>query len=485
MRMSRPEDPARRRLMVDATRIALGSACGMAMLGRLQMVQAASRADDYRALVCLFLLGGNDSYNMVVPRNTSDYASYAAARPNLAIARETLVPITPSAGSAGADWGLHPAMPEMAALFQQGKAALLANVGPLIVPTSAADVQQQSVQLPPELFSHIDQQAHAMSLGSEVAAAPGWGGRLADRLTERLGIPAGSGRLPLSLTLSGNNAWQNGASGGLYTLGATGATRLDASLRSTGNARWDTRRGAFNALLDLGKRESPVMVRAAAEATRTARDFSESVNAAIDGVTITTPFPSSTLAQQLRTVARVIGARRTLGQTRQVFFVGFGGWDTHDRMLEDHQTLLGTVSKALGAFHQATVELGISASVTSFTMSDFGRTLNNNGDGTDHGWGGHSWVLGGDVVGGRFYGTMNEYALGSPRDAGRGRMVPTTSIEQLGATFARWMGLGYGDALEIFPNLPNFGAGADYLPMLASTNARLNDVGFTRSRGNK
>ena len=485
MRMSRPEDPARRRLMVDATRIALGSACGMAMLGRLQMVQAASRADDYRALVCLFLLGGNDSYNMVVPRNTSDYASYAAARPNLAIARETLLPITPSAGSAGADWGLHPAMPEMAALFQQGKAALLANVGPLIVPTSAADVQQQSVPLPPELFSHIDQQAHAMSLGSEVAAAPGWGGRLADRLTERLGIPTGSGRLPLSLTLSGNNAWQNGASGGLYTLGATGATRLDASLRSTGNARWDTRRGAFNALLDLGKQESPVMVRAAAEATRTARDFSESVNAAIDGVTITTPFPSSTLAQQLRTVARVIGARRTLGQTRQVFFVGFGGWDTHDRMLEDHQTLLGTVSQALGAFHQATVELGISASVTSFTMSDFGRTLNNNGDGTDHGWGGHSWVLGGDVVGGRFYGTMNEYALGSPRDAGRGRMVPTTSIEQLGATFARWMGLGYGDALEIFPNLPNFGAGADYLPMLASTNARLNDVGFTRSRGNK
>ena len=481
--MATPIHPSRRRFLDASTRIALGSACALATLGRLELAQAASRPGDYRALVCLYLLGGNDSYNMVVPRDAGAHATYAAARPALVVPREQLLPITPLSGGQGAAWGLHPGMPEMADLFGRGRAALLANVGPLMQPTSADDYRQARVPLPPELFSHIDQQAHSMSLGSEVEAKPGWGGKLADRLAERFAANRDANGLPTALSLSGANAWQNGSDGGLYTLGSTGVTRLDATLRSDPSARWTTRRDAFNALLDLGERDGSTFVRESSRATRRARDFAESVNAAIEPISPSTVFPTTTLGSAMRTIARVIGARRTLGQTRQVFFVGFGGWDTHDNMLEDHQTLLSTISQALGALHQATVELGVADAVTTFTMTDFGRTLNNNGDGTDHGWGGHSWVMGGDVVGGHFHGAINEYALGSSRDVGRGRMVPTTAVDQLGATLTRWMGLGYGDAIEIFPRLPAFGSGADYLPMLASTNAQLNGTGFTRNRG--
>lgn len=233
-----------------------------------------------------------------------------------------------------------------------------------------------------------------MSLGSEVEARPGWGGKLADRLAERFAANRDANGLPIALSLSGANAWQNGSDGGLYTLGSTGVTRLDTTLRSDPSARWTTRRDAFNALLDLGERDASTFVRESSRATRRARDFAESVNAAIEPISPVTVFPSTTLGSAMRTIARVIGARRTLGQTRQVFFVGFGGWDTHDNMLEDHQTLLSSISQALGAFHAATVELGVADAVTTFTMTDFGRTLNNNGDGTDHGWGGHSWILG-------------------------------------------------------------------------------------------
>jgi uncharacterized protein (DUF1501 family) len=461
--MATPIDPARRRFLGTSSRIALGSACALATLGRLELAQAASPSGDYRALVCLYLLGGNDSYNMVVPRDTGAHATYAKARPKLVVPREQLLPITPLSGGQGAAWGLHPAMPEMANLFGSGRAALLANVGPLMQPTSAEDYRQDRVPLPPELFSHVDQQAHSMSLGSETEQRPGWGGKLADRLAERFAANRDVNGLPTAFSLSGANAWQNGSDGGLYTLGSTGVTRLHSTLL-TPSARWTPRREAFNALLDLGESDKSTFVRESSRSTRRARDFAESVNAAIEPVLPKTVFPSTTLGSAMRTIARVIGGRSTLGQTRQVFFVGFGGWDTHDNMLEEHQALLSTISQALGAFHAATVELGVADAVTTFTMTDFGRTLNNNGDGTDHGWGGHSWVMGGDVVGGHFYGEMHEYALKSKRDVGRGRMVPTTAVDQLGATLARWMGLANGDAVEIFPRLPAFGSGA-YLPM--------------------
>lgn len=476
---------SRRRFLARSAQIALGSAAAFATMGRLQMVQAASRGarDDHRALVCVYLFGGNDSFNMLVPRSATAYAAYQAARPNLSIPTANLLPISPLSGAAGTDWGLHPAMPELQALFESGRAGLLANVGPLVAPTSKLDYQGRRVPLPPQLFSHVDQQAYSMSMGSETAARAGWGARIADRLASS-GYLAGSA-FPTNISLSGTNMWQAGASDGVYALGTNGPTQVDSSLRSSTTwSRVVPRRNAFRKLLDAAQRDSSLFIRETARLNQRALDFSEFAFNALAAVPqFTTQFPpagQNRLADSLLTVARTIAARNTLGQKRQVFFVGLGGWDMHDNMLADHDRLLRTVSQALAAFYSATVELGVSEQVTTFTMTDFGRTLNNNGDGTDHGWGGHSWLIGGDVVGRRIYGQVPELRLGSDLDVGRGRLIPTTSIEQLGSTFARWFGLRYGDAVDIFPNLRNFGSGADYLPMLASSNRLLNEVDFER-----
>ncbi len=479
---------ARRRFLGQSARIALGSAAAYATLGRLQMVQAASLgpAEDYRALVCLYLFGGADSFNMVVPRTSGAYATYQAARPALSIPMANLLPISPLSGDGGISWGLHPAMSEMQALFESGRAGLLANVGPLVTPTTKAAYQARSVPLPPELFSHVDQQAYSMSMGSETAARSGWGGKIADRMAET-GLLVGSG-LPTSISMSGTNMWQGGASDGIYTMGSGGPSRINDTLRASNTwSRVVPRRDAFYKLLDAAKRDSSLFTREYARISQRALDFSEFAFQSLnDAPPITTPFPlpgQNRLADTLKTVARTISARHALGQKRQIFFVGLGGWDTHDNMLPDHERLLRTLSQAVAAFYNATVELGVSDKVTSFTMTDFGRTLNNNGDGTDHGWGGHSWMVGGDVVGRRIYGQMPEMRLGSEHDVGRGRMIPTTAIEQLGSTLSRWFGLRYGDAMEIFPNLRNFNASAAYIPMLASSNRLLNEIDFKRRLG--
>lgn len=476
---------SRRRFLARSAQIALGSAASFATLGRLQMVQAATRdpGEDYRALVCVYLYGGNDSFNMVVPRTPAAYNTYQSARPNLSIAQSSLLPITPLSGAGGVEWGLHPAMPEMQSLFESGQAALLANVGPLVAPTTRLDFENGQVPLPPQLFSHVDQQAYSMSMGSETAARAGWAARIADRLAE-LGRVSG-GILPTNISISGSNMWQTGAADGVFAMDSSGPNRVDGTLRESMDwSRVIPRREAFYKLLDSARRESSIFAREHAHISARALEFSELAYAALANTPpFTTPFPapgSNRLADSLQTVARTIAARDQLGQKRQVFFIGVGGWDMHDNMLADHTDLLGLISRSLALFQSAMVELGVSQQVTTFTMTDFGRTLNNNGDGTDHGWGGHSWIIGGDVVGRRIYGQMPELRLGSDLDVGRGRLIPTTSIEQLGSTLARWFGLRYGDALEIFPNLRNFGSGADYLPMLASSNRLINDINFER-----
>lgn len=484
---SNDHSESRRRFLAQSSRIALGSAAAWATLGQLQMVQAAELGlgEDYRALVCIYLFGGADSFNMVVPRTPAAYANYQSARPALSVPQASLLPITPLSGGGGVDWGLHPALTEIQALFESGQAALLANVGPLVAPTTKAAYTARSVPLPPELFSHVDQQAYSMSMGSETAARAGWGGKIADRMAAS-GLLHGAG-LPTSISLSGTNMWQGGAADGIYTMGSSGPTRINDTLRPTQTwSRVVPRRDAFYKLLDAAKRDSSLFTREHARISQRALDFSEFAFNALESVpALATPFPvagQNRLADTLKTVARTIAARQALGQKRQIFFVGLGGWDTHDNMLPDHERLLRTLSEAVAAFHGATVELGVSDKVTAFTMTDFGRTLNNNGDGTDHGWGGHSWLIGGDVVGRQIYGQMPELRLGSDLDVGRGRLIPTTAIEQLGSTLSRWFGLRQGDALEIFPNLRNFGTGADYLPMLASSNALLNEIDFRRRR---
>lgn len=455
---------ARRRFLAQSARIALGSAAAYATLGRLQMVQAASvqPPEDYRALVCIYLFGGADSFNMVVPRTDSAYANYQAARPALSVTQANLLPISPLSGDGGISWGLHPAMTEMQQLFEAGHAGLLANVGPLVAPTTKAAYQARSVPLPPELFSHVDQQAYSMSMGSETAARAGWGGQIADRLADS-GLLVGSG-LPTSISMSGTNMWQGGASDGIYTMGSGGPSRINDTLRP-GNTwtRTIPRREAFYKLLDAAKRDSSLFTREFARISQRSLDFSEfAYQSLANAPPITTPFPvagQNRLADTLMTVARTISARHALGQRRQIFFVGLGGWDTHDNMLPDHERLLRTLSQASAAFYNATVELGVSDKVTTFTMTDFGRTLTENSDGgTDHAWGNHLFVLGSRVDGGALRGNFPNLDLDATQDStdARGRWIPTTTVDQYAYDLALWMGATgsptTGELAQIFPN---------------------------------
>lgn len=409
---------------------------------------AAAAVPDYRALVCVFLFGGNDSFNMVVPRSDAEYGVYATSRQNLAVPRDQLLPIT-ALNPDGATYGFHPAMAGMQDLFAQGRCAVLANVGPLVQPVTRAQYLAGSVPLPPQLFSHNDQQDQWQTLKGRNVVKTGWAGRMADLLQ----TVAGGGAVPINVSLAGTVAQQAGERTTPYSIGRGGAPEFSGL--TTANAVTTGRKAAFESLLDgagagiYGRAFATVERRAIATAAR--------VNAALaTAPTMTTVFPTSGLAAQLATVAKLIAVRDQLAVTRQVFFVSTGGFDTHDDQLVDQPTLLGDVSASLKAFHDATVELGIADRVVSFTQSDFGRTLTSNGDGTDHGWGGHQLVLGGGVAGQRIYGTMPRLEIGGVDDTSGGRIIPTTSVDQVAATLARWFGVADADIDAVAPNARNF-----------------------------
>lgn len=452
----------RRRFLRNSIATALGGVGLYSALGHLRLVEAATRSygagafDDYRALVCVFLFGGNDAMNMVVPRDDAHYQQYAQARPTLAIPRDDLLPLTPQAGggaSDGADYGLQSAiggddpvgMGGLQGLFNAGKAAILGNVGTLIAPVTRTQYQNGSVPLPPQLFSHNDQQNYWQVSRSDDRSL-GWGGRIADLLHD-----ANPGaELPMTISLGAESELARAANGSQYVIGSGGPRGYDYL---DGD---QARRNATLALMQQGMQAHP-LERGFASAFNRSRDNAIAVSAALEGApALATPFPGSPLAQQLRMVARLIGVRAGLGLQRQIFFVSIGGFDHHDDLLGGQPGLLAQVSQALAAFYDATVELGVADSVTTFTASDFGRTLSSNGDGTDHGWGGHHFVIGDAVRGGRFFGTMPTLHNGGPDDAGWGQIIPTTSVDQYAATLARWFGVADADLGLILPNLGNF-----------------------------
>lgn len=451
----------RRSLLRCGAAAALGSSSFRSALGMLagagiSAAEAQTGAPAYRALVCVYLFGGNDGFNLLVPRNGAFYTQYARSRGNLAVPQNTLVP-TPNtllplsgADADGRQFGLHPNTPELQALYESGKLAFVANLGTLLAPTSKADVVAGR-NLPPNLFSHNDQQDQSMSSEPDAARRVGWGGRLAERLTSL------NGNTPLSMNVSiaGNNRLQTSDSALPYVAGANGATRLLAF--NGGSALFLNRKAAYRSLLDPSLGAGLLQAHSGALSARS-MDLTELVDSALAGApTINTAFPASNrLADQLRMVARLISARDALQMRRQVFFVSLSGFDTHDAQLLDHPGLLSQVSRALKAFYDATVELGVASSVTSFTMSDFGRTLSTNGDGSDHAWGNNACVLGGAVRGRSVYGRFPDLTIDGPDDAGRGRLIPTTSIDQYGASLSRWLGASESDLGVIFPHLDRF-----------------------------
>lgn len=403
---------------------------------------------DYKALVCVFLFGGNDSWSMLVPRSDAEYAAYAQSRQNLAIAQDQLLPVNALNGD-GVLYGMHPAMQGLADLFETARCAVVANVGPLIVPTTKAQYAAGAVPLPPQLFSHNDQQGQWQSLRGLATSGSGWAGRIADVLAGQLP----SQQLAVNISLSGNTLFQAGTVATPYVMGAEGATTF-RGFGSTGAAA--ARQAAFENVVNAP--HGTVYERAFADVQKRALEYASLVNDALAAAPpLTAPFPSdSQLATQLQTVARMIAVRERLGMSRQVFFVATGGFDTHDNQLEDQPGLLGDVSASLAAFHAATVELGVASSVTTFTQSDFGRTLTSNGDGSDHAWGGLQLVVGDAVRGRTLYGAYPVLEIDGPEDVGGGRFIPGVSADQYAATLARWFGVDSSQIATIAPSIGNF-----------------------------
>jgi len=340
-------------------------------------------------------------------------------------------------------------MQGVADLFESSRCAVVANVGPLIAPTTRDQYAAGSVPLPPQLFSHNDQQGQWHSLRGKATSGSGWAGRIADVLASQV-----SGQqLALNISLSGNTLFQAGTVATPYVMGAAGATTFNG-FGAAGPAL--ARQTAFQNVVNASY--GTVYERAFADVQKRAVKYASLVNDALAGAPpLSAPFPAnSQLATQLQTVARMIAVRERLGMSRQIFFVATGGFDTHDDQLQDQPGLLGDVSASLAAFHSATVELGVASSVTTFTQSDFGRTLTSNGDGSDHAWGGVQFVMGDAVKGRTVYGEYPTLALGGPQDVGGGRFIPAVSSDQYAATLAKWFGVADAQIPTIAPSIGNF-----------------------------
>ena len=423
---------------------------GGSMLGTLAGFNAqAFDRSGYRALVCVFLFGGNDSFNMLVPNTTAEYNAYATSRQNLAIAQNDLLPITP-ASSSTPDFGIHPSMGGVRGLFDAGEAAFVVNVGPLVEPTTKEQFLNSSVTLPPQLFSHNDQQDQWTSLRGNVPSKTGWAGRMADLI--RTGVT--EQQMATNASLFGANLFQSAEETVAYVMGPNGPLQFEGFSTDPTSILFEQRE-AFRRVVQA--QYGTIYERGFAEVQQRAIDAADTVTAAIDAAPpLATVFPQSQLGTQLQTVARLVAVRDRLQMKRQVFFVATGGFDSHDNQNQDQPGLLGGVSDAIAAFHAATVELGVADSITTFTQSDFGRTLTSNGDGTDHAWGGNQLIVGGAVNGRELYGNYPLLAIDGPEDVTGGRMIPSTSADQYAATLAKWFGVPDADLDIVAPNLPNF-----------------------------
>jgi uncharacterized protein (DUF1501 family) len=460
---------------------------------------AAQTATDYKALVCIFLAGGNDSFNTVLATDSASWAAYTATRnqaptpinllpagtaPNASAAVGSpewlggVLPLSPSVPVAGRSFALHPKLGQLQRLFNtERRLAVVANVGPLLQPLTKADYQTNRLPVPAKLFSHNDQQNMWQALGTE-GVTQGWGGRLLDSFVPASQQP----NLYASISVAGNAVFNSGARVRQFQMAPTGAIALG------GNANWvygqtgvaaALRKIASNGLNTGTARQSHVLMADLGGVAQRAMVSESTISAALaatptsdtrvgpdtrlqmqdlDGKTIENP-----LARQLQAVARLVAARSTLGVGRQVFFVQMGGFDTHDGQNKRHAELMARLDHALAYFDTALYDLGVRNNVTAFTASDFGRTFTSNGDGTDHGWGSHQFVLGGAVRGGRLYGTFpvlatknanNNQFDGSPDQLANGVLLPSTSLDQYGYTLAQWFQASNAGA--VFANASNF-----------------------------
>ena len=515
----------------------LAGGSALSLFPQLQLMSSALAATQgdpgYKALVCVFLSGGSDSYNWLVPSDASRYGIYQTARGGvytgtngpLGLAQASLLPVNLAgqggvALPAGHSYGLHPAcvdwtsiddngaqtpMPGLQSLTNAGKVAWLSNVGTLVVPLTKATYSNPALPKPPQLYSHNDQ-TNLWFQGQETPNFRyGWGGQVADLLFSQNSPIVGSSpplTVPMNISFAGSNRFQIGSQVVPYQMSGcgdpNGGNPFAGSIVGTnfancsGSNTLDNFRACATAGLNAGETalcsllgaNTNLLENEHASTMRRAMDLAGQMATKLTGTPngslLTTPFRAladnqavagynltadggNSLAEQLAMVARLIKMRTQLGQTRNIFFVSLGGFDTHATQMPDNgqPRLLRRISRALGSFYQALVEMGVENSVTTFTMSEFARTLNSNGDGSDHAWGGVQMVMGGAVNGGnassgRIYGSFPDQTLNGPDSFSRGQMIPTLAMDQMGATLATWMGLGSTEVNTIFPNLSNF-----------------------------
>jgi uncharacterized protein (DUF1501 family) len=418
----------------------------------------AQAGTGYRALVCIFLYGGNDSNNLIVPQDAERYRAYLSGRGSLALQGNQLTPPVFTA-SGKAPYAFHAGLAELAQFFSNGQLAIVANVGSLVQPLTAAQYKARTAIVPRNLFSHADQQLQWQTSIANGDSATGWAGRAADKLAA-----GNNSNFPVFVSTAGNCVLGAGQKTQPVCLNPGQSLAVPAL---TGSAE-ATQRAAVQALLNL--ETAGPLISQSNQVVASLLSAGQMLSAALaQARPLRTVFPATNLGSQLQQIAQVIEVRGSLGANRQIFFCALGGFDTHAAQLETQSSLYPLLSQGLAAFYGALAEMGVQNNVVTFTASEFGRTFQptSQGDGSDHGWGGHQLVLGGSVAGGEVYGSFPNFALDGPDDSGdgRGRWVPTTSVDQYAATLCSWLGVSDADLLATLPNLKNYPSKS--LPFLA------------------
>jgi uncharacterized protein (DUF1501 family) len=477
----------RRDFLRQASCAAVGTLALTSTVRDLRLIRSAmaqtgipNGSTDYKALVCIFLSGGNDSNNWVVPTDTTTFDQYAQIRTNLALPQSSLLPLCQSGTSGAAytdadghTYGFHPSCARLQTLFGEDKIAVLLNVGTLVRPTTRAQYTSSNSRFyqPPQLFSHSDQITQFQTSIPDAPPATGWGGRVADLLDASVNQ---NGNISMAVSLNGTNTFQIGNLSAQYQVSTSGALVATGDQMSATGARLT----AVKNILNLSS--TNLQRNAYAGVVKNAFAVGDLLNTAVAGTLLdsfwTVPFPNTTLGNQLKMIARLIEARGNpatpvagkFNMSRQIFFCGVGGYDTHTAQVSvngtdqpaspngAHYRLLDEVSSCMFAFQRAMEQLGIGDRVTTFTASDFSRTLPSNSQGSDHGWGAHHLIMGGAVRGGRTYGRLPTFAINGPDDTGLGRWIPTTAVDQYSATLAKWFGVDSSKLVDVFPNLSRF-----------------------------